>query len=369
MFVRATLARDLEERTFVPACDAWMTGHSPEYSRLLGERGWIGMTWPVEHGGRAATAVERYVVTEELLAVGAPVAAHWAGDRQVGPSLLRFGSREQQRGHLRAITEGRSYWAIGLSEPDAGSDLAAVRTKAVERGDGGFEIVGSKVWTSHAHRSHHSIVLCRTAPQEPDSRHHGLTQFIVDLPSDGITVRPIATVNGHDDFCEVFFDHVAIGRDRLVGRIGNGWAQVTAELAFERSGPERFMSVFPLFAALVRQMPEGDSAARLAVGALLSSLASLRMLSAGIARKLDNGEAPELEAALVKDLGTQFENATIEAARLCLRGAAPGDELGRLLAESVLESPSFTLRGGTTEILRSIVAKGLGRSVSAGLAR
>ena len=216
----------------------FVTGHDPEFSQKLGEQGWIGMTWPAQVGGADKTNFERLVVTEELLAAGAPVSAHWIADRQSGPLLLRFGTEEQRAKYLPGIARGESYFSIGMSEPDSGSDLASVRTTATPEGDA-YRINGTKIWTTDAHRNHYIICLVRTeAPSE--NRHAGFSQIIVDLKNDGAKVRPIRNMAGGEDFNEVVFDNVLVPKDRIVGEPGNGWQQVTSELAYERSGPERF---------------------------------------------------------------------------------------------------------------------------------
>src|SRR3954454_6379487 len=250
--VRAFIAEEL-------AAGHWRAGgdfgsrHNPGFSQRLGAKGWIGMTWPKKYGGHERTALERYVVTEELLVAGAPVAAHWIADRQSGPLMLRFGTEEQRQTLLPRIAKGEIFFAIGMSEPDSGSDLASIRTKAVPV-DGGFELTGAKVWTSHAHRSHYAITLCRTEAADPKNRHHGLTQLIVDLKAKGVTCRPIKNLAGDLDFNEVVFDQVFVPQSMLVGQAGDGWKQVTSELAFERSGPERFTSTFTLLVELVRRL-------------------------------------------------------------------------------------------------------------------
>ena len=309
-----------------------------------------------------ASPLERYVVTEELLAAGAPVAAHWVADRQIGPTLMRFGTEEQRRRYLPGIAAGEVYFGIGMSEPDSGSDLASVRTKA-ERVDGGWALTGTKVWTSGAHRARAFFALARTAPRDEAHRHAGLSQFIVELSSPGVTIRPIPLLTGAHHFNEVVFDGVFVPDTMVLGEIGSGWHQVTSELAFERSGPERFLSTYPLLAALVGELGGADRGARREVGALVTRLWTLRRMSLAIAGALASGAAPELAAAVVKDLGTRYENEIIDAARLLVAiPPDPGAEGGfaRLLADAVLHAPGFTLRGGTNEVLRGIVARGLG---------
>jgi len=344
-----------------PAGD-FATAHSPEFSREVGKRGWIGMTWPKRYGGHEPSSLERYVVTEEMLIAGAPVAAHWIADRQSGPLLLRFGTEEQRREFLPKIAAGERYFCIGMSEPDSGSDLASIRTRA-ERTAEGWRVNGRKVWTSHAHRSHFAITLCRTSPAG-DDRHKGLSQLLVDVRAPGVSVRPIKNLAGDLDFTEVTFDDVQVPASRLVGTEGEGWKQVTSELAFERSGPERFVSTFRLMVEFARRIganPEPRAAE--ALGRMTAQLWTLRRMSLSVAGMLQAGEMPNLEAAVVKDLGTTLEREIPELVRLLApRGRRPGgnDRFEEVLTEAVLHAPSFTLRGGTREILRGIIARGLG---------
>ena len=251
--VREFLADERAAGAWRPRADVWLSGWDERFTKELGRRGWLGMTIPVEYGGHGASPLERYVVTEELLAAGAPVAAHWVADRQIGPTLLRFGTEEQRRRYLPGIAAGEVYFGIGMSEPDSGSDLASVRTKA-ERVDGGWALTGTKVWTSGAHRARAFFALARTAPRDEAHRHAGLSQFIVELSSPGVTIRPIPLLTGAHHFNEVVFDGVFVPDAMVLGEIGSGWHQVTSELAFERSGPERFLSTYPLLAALVGEL-------------------------------------------------------------------------------------------------------------------
>ncbi len=364
--VRSFLDEERDADRWTPRADVWLSGWDESFSRRLGERGWLGMTIPTEYGGHGRTALERYVVTEELLAAGAPVAAHWIADRQIGPSLLRHGTEEQRRAFLPGIARGEVYFGIGMSEPDSGSDLASVRTRAT-RGVGGWRLSGTKVWTSGAHHAHAFFALVRTEPRDDAHRHAGLSQFLVELDSPGVEIRPIPLLTGAHHFNEVRFDDVFIPDSRVFGEIGNGWAQVTGELAFERSGPERFLSTYPLLSSLVGELTAAaggvDTGTRRRVGSLVSRLWTLRAMSLAVAGALESGEAPELAAALVKDLGTRFENEIVDAARLLVDiPPDPGAESGfaRLLADAVLHAPGFTLRGGTNEVLRGIVARGMG---------
>jgi len=366
--LRGAVRAFLAGQRFEPHCHAWMTEFNSEFSRALGRQGWIGMTWPPEYGGGGRPERDRLVVIEELLAAGAPVAAHWIADRQTGPALLRYGQPEQCRRYLPPVTRGECFFAIGMSEPDSGSDLASIRTAATATADG-WRVTGRKVWTGHAHQADYLLALVRTAPRDSGQRHAGLTQLIIDLSARGVTVRPLRSLDGGHHFNEVTFDDVPVPRDALLGREGSGWDQVTSELAYERSGPERFLSTVPLLRELARRRAgRGDAL----IGALIAELQTLRALSAMIADALEGGAlrggaspgqgAPAREAAMVKDLGTRFELKVIDVARELL-DTEPAldspDALSRLLAEAVLHGPEGTLRGGTTEILRGIVARQL----------
>lgn len=353
-----------EVREFLNAETDWHpnsdfnAGASPEFSKRFAAKGWIGMTWPKEYGGGGRSFLERYVVTEELLAAGAPVGCHWIADRQSGPLLLKFGTETQKQAFLPGIISGESFYSIGMSEPDTGSDLASIRTSAVQV-PGGWCLNGSKIWTSNAHLNHFMVTLVRTAPAT-ENRHEGMSQFIVPIHADGVTVRGIDNLAGEQDFNQIFFDDVFVPDDHVVGEAGNGWAQVMSELAYERSGPERFLSAFRVLAEFGKSLQNGatESQARL-YGQLVSHLVVLRRMSISIASLLENGLMPDTEAALIKDLGNSYERLVPEVVRLYLPGQVPKG-LAQALEECVLHAPSFTLRGGTREILRGMIARGLG---------
>ena len=355
--VRDFLAREMPA-DYQPNSD-FNEGHHAEFSRRLGARGWIGMTWPKTVGGAERTFFERYVVTEELLAAGAPVSAHWIADRQSGPLLLRFGTADQQARYLPRIAAGECFFSIGMSEPDTGSDLASVATRA-EQVDGGWRVNGRKIWTTDAHRNHFIIALVRTEGT-PENRHQGLSQFIIDLHGQGVTVRPIKNIAGGEDFNEVVFDDAFVADQDVVGEPGNGWKQVTSELSYERSGPERFLSSFRVFVEFVRAVgadPDDQSAAL--IGRLTAHFMTLRKMSISVAGMLQNGESPDVEAALVKALGNDFEKNLPELVRLAGPALPFNHPLRSALTQTILHSPSFTIRGGTREILLGVIARGLG---------
>lgn len=357
--VRDFLAVELKHIPAVTRAQTW-SGSDPEFSRKMGAKGWIGMRWPKQYGGHERSAFDRYVVLEEMLAAGAPVGAHWIGDRQSGPLLLNFGTEEQRQLILPKVARGECYFCIGMSEPDSGSDLAATRTKA-EKVDGGYRVNGTKLWTSGAHHAHYMIALFRTSPD----KHAGLTQFLVDLKNtDGITVRPIKDLAGNAHFNEVVFQDAFVPDGMLVGSEGSGWAQVGAELAFERSGPERYLSSFLLMVEMIRELQKrGGAEGAREIGRLVAHLVTLRQMSLSVAGMLDKGENPALEASVVKDLGAVFEQDMPVKAHELL-GIAPtvgaGSDLEQVLGYLTQTVPSFSLRGGTREILRGIIARGLG---------
>lgn len=359
--VRAFLRDTLGNMRAADRAQTW-SGFNPEFSRALGARGWIGMTWPKAYGGHERTAAERYVVIEEMLAAGAPVSAHWVADRQSGPLLLRFGTEQQRQRILPGIARGETYFCIGMSEPGAGSDLAAVRTRA-RRTEGGWRVNGQKIWTSIAQHAHYMIALVRTG--EDDTRHAGLSQFLIDLKnSEGLAIRPIEDLVGNRHFNEVFFDDVFVPDDMVIGEEGGGWRQVTAELAYERSGPERYLSSFRLMAEFLRTVGEKPTEAeQLLIGRLVSEMWTLRQMSLSITGQLAEGHAPATEAAIVKDLGTGFEQDIPRAIQSLARDDTDMSRTGAFnetLAQLLQVSPSFSLRGGTREILRGIIAREIG---------
>lgn len=358
--VREFLAQDRSSFGWSPRVDSWIASWDPEFSCRLGQRGWLGMTFPREYGGGGRSHIERFVVIEELLAAGAPIAAHWVADRQAGPSLLKHGNDSQRQRYLPAIAAGRCFFAIGMSEPESGSDLASVRTKGT-RVDGGWEVSGTKVWTSGAHHSHVFVVLARTSELDIAKRHEGLSQFIVPLDSPGIEIRPIKLLTGAHHFNEVVMTKTFVPDEMVLGKIGDGWTQVTSELGFERSGPERILSTQPLLDELVRSSPSTPWL-NTDLGDLVSQLTALRQLSGSVAGALSRGESVDVAAATVKDLGTRYEGAVVDIAAQAASTApsVDGDELARLLAEGILHAPGFTLRGGTNEILSGVIARGLG---------
>jgi len=355
--VREWLDERLPEGSY-PVGLGMVGAFDPEFSRDLGARGWLGMALPREYGGGGRTAVERLVVVEELLARGGPVGFHWVADRQTGPSINLHGTEEQKREFLPRIAAGEISFAIGMSEPDSGSDLASIKAKA-EPVDGGWVINGSKIWTSGAHLVDYILGLFRTG----EDKHAGLTQFIIERPTDGLTISPIQFIDGEEHFCLVTFEDVFVPDSRRLGEVGWGWMQNQAELVLERGGVDRWMSAMPVLERWVRRELDSSST-RLHddLAGIVSRCWAFHGMSLSVARMVDAGELPKTEAALVKDMATRFEQECVEIVVRHL-GRMPDptsdDPFEALLADAVLAKPSWTLRGGTTEILHNLIAKEL----------
>jgi acyl-CoA dehydrogenase len=340
---------------FRPTVDCWLRGFDLRFSRELSARGWLGVTWPARFGGRDWPNAARFVITEELLRFGAPVAAHWIGDRQIGPSLLRHGTPELQHEFLPKIVASQVTFCLCMSEPGAGSDLAAVATRA-EPAEGGWLVNGTKIWTSYAQHASHGYLLARTSAGA--KRHDGLTEFIVDMSWPGITVAPIVDMSGGRHFNEVTFSNVLVPAGRVLGKIGNGWRQVTEQLSFERGGPERVLTAYPLLEHAVTQAAAKPHL-QAELGEIVARLRTLRHMTLSLADALDRGEAPVQQAATLKVAGTEFEQRVVDFAVRALDVEADplGDGIAGLLADAITASPGFTIRGGATAVLLSILAK------------
>jgi alkylation response protein AidB-like acyl-CoA dehydrogenase len=361
--VRAFLDDALRDRPMDRLARSWMA-FDAEFSRALAARGWVGLTLPEAYGGGGKDAFHRFVLAEELLCRGAPVSAHWIADRQSGPLILKYGTAAQRDFFLPKVCKAEIFFCIGMSEPQSGSDLAGLRTRATRTAEG-WRLSGQKLWTTNAHRAHYMIALVRSSGA-PEDRHRGLSQMIVDLSLPGITVRTIGDLTGDQHFNEVFFDDVLLPHDAPIGEEGAGWAQVTAELAFERSGPERIYGSMVLFDAWLqhlRSRSDPTPAELTLAGRILTQLVPLREMSVALTAKLAKGDSPVIEAALVKDLGTELEQAIPNLLADALAAdplAERPEDLLRTLSYVLQVCPTFSLRGGTREILRGVIARGLG---------
>lgn len=362
--VRAFVAEEIDAGTIKPNGATGGDAFSRDFSRKVGAKGWLGMTWPKKYGGHERTFLERYVVTEELRVANAPVRLHFVADRQSGPILLKYAPEHVKMKVLPAICRGECCFAIGMSEPNSGSDLFAARTKATKT-DGGWLINGTKIWTSNAHQADYMIGLFRTSAPTKENRRHGLTQFLVDMKTKGITCNPVYQITGHHDFNEVVFENAFVPDDHVLGEIDGAWKQATSELAYERSGPERFLETYYVLEELVRVLgPDPDVRGAEGLGRLVAQLHTLRRMSVSVAGMLHAGKEPVLEAAIVKDVGTIWEQKLPHKARELAAFSEPEATnqvpFEKKLAYATTIAPKLTIQGGTTEVLRGIIARGLG---------
>lgn len=358
--VRAFLAEETAAGRIVVGRQTWTT-FDRAFSLRCAERGYIAMTWPRIYGGHERSPRERYVVMEELLAGGAPLGSHWIADRQSGPQIMRNGTEALRRKVLPEIAAGRCTVGIGMSEPDSGSDLSSIRTQATKV-DGGWRVSGRKVWTTNAHHADYMIVLCRTGVRS-DNRYAGLSQIVVPMAAAGVEVRGIANILGESEFNEVVFDDCFVADDHLLGEAGDGWRLVMEELAFERSGPDRFLSSFGVLSILAGMAgPEPDRLHAVELGRLVARLVAVRKLSLDISDRLAAGLPVGADATIMKEIGTTLEQEIPDVARrlMDVRPDMQGGEAEAALAVAVMSAPSFSLRGGTREILKGIIARELG---------
>lgn len=346
-----------DQGRFAPRPDAWGRGYDREFSRALGRAGFIGITWPERLGGAGRSNLHRLVITEELLRAGAPVAAHWIADRQIGPAILRYGTPELQAEFLPRIAAGELTFCLGMSETEAGSDLAAVRTAATRTADG-WSLTGAKIWTTQAHRSEYAYVLART--DASGDKHEGLTEFLVDMRAPGVEVSPILDLQGEHHFNELRFDDVHIPAHWVIGEVGNGWKQVTEQLVFERGGAERVLSTYLVLEELLRVFEDtADVVALEALGGLVAQVAALRRRVWEVALAMDGGEAPIVEAAMLKYLGTRFEAALAQTARYLVEQAPrpSSTELAGMIGNALMAAPGGLIRGGSSGVLLGIIGR------------
>ncbi len=327
--------------------DSWINGFSKEFSATIAAEGWVGMTWPVEYGGYGRPNIERIVVAEELIGAGAPIAASWFADRQFGPSLYTYGTPAQQAQYLPDMLSGKSTWCIGMSEPEAGSDLANLKTSAVRDGDV-FVVNGQKIWTSGAALADYCYLICRT--DSTGRPHEGVSELIVPMDSPGIEVRTIRDMVDNTHFCEIFFTDVAVPVENLVGTEGGAFKQTMTQLEHERGGIDRLVSNKPLYdhARSVADTSDPlirDQLARLEegyhVGRLLVYREALR-------------QAPKGFSAATKVFCTEHE---VRVADFAARVLGPRATLDGQLSRQIVYSPSYRLAGGTSEVMRNILGE------------
>jgi alkylation response protein AidB-like acyl-CoA dehydrogenase len=326
------------------------------WQRRLNERGWAGLSWPEEYGGAGATQVEQAIFYEEVARAGAPQMANTLGLTMGGPTVIAHGTDAQKARFLAPILSAEEIWCQGFSEPQSGSDLASLKTRAV-RSDGGFRVTGQKVWTTWAHKSKWCMLLARTNPDVP--KHRGLTYFLLDMEQDGVEVRPLRQITGEAEFNELFFDDAFVPEENVVGGVDNGWAVAITTLMHERAGLAFALQVDVHIAlrelvALVRERGVldllRDRLAQLQIEAQVLRLNAYR----GLTSMMRHG-APGPEGSLGK---WHWAEVNQSLAELALDVLGPQAQLvDEPWTRRFLRSRANSIEGGTTEILKNIVAE------------
>lgn len=371
--VRSFLEDEIEKGLWKPGCDAWIQGYDPAFTKRVAQKGWIGLTWPKEYGGQERSFIDRLVVTEEMLRYGAPAACHWFTDRQIGGSILNYGSEEQKREFLPKIIAGDLYVGLGMSEPESGSDLASLKTRATEDGDA-YVINGQKTWTSGASFVNHIDLFARTDTDAP--KHRGISEFLVPMDLPGISRIPMTDITGTEAWNDIFFDNVRVPKRFMIGEKNRGFYQVIEQLAYERGGMERLMGNYALFDAIIAFVKETECGGRpLAQDAIVRhKLAQLqvefevgRLLMYKVATVMDEGRPPMVEAAVSKSYATAFEQRLANTAMEILgpygvlQAGCRYAPFEGLASHSYLGSKGYSLQAGSREILKNIIAtRGLG---------
>jgi alkylation response protein AidB-like acyl-CoA dehydrogenase len=366
--VREFLEGEMKQGLWQPTCDAWIMAYDPEFTKRVAAKGWIGLTWPEEYGGHGRSFIDRLIVTEEMLRYGAPAACHWFADRQIGGAIVHYGTDEQKKEILPKILKGEAYVGLGMSEPEAGSDLASLKTRAVEDGDD-YIIDGQKVWTSGG--SHMNMIYLVARTDSEVAKHKGISEFLFETSLPGITVRPIEDITGGVHFNEVFFDSVRVSKNALIPEKNRGFYQVVNQLDYERSGMERLMANYPLFEALMQYVKETkrngrplaeDPIIRSRVAQLKIELEIGRLHMYRVAAVMDEGRAPNWESSMSKAYGTAFEQrlagAAIDIAGLYgqLNPDSKWVPMHGMAYHSYLSSKGYSLQAGSSEVLKNILA-------------
>lgn len=336
--------------------DSWIIGHDPTVAKEMAAKGWIGMTWPEAEGGGGRTALERFVVFEQLIGIGAPIAAMYFADRQMGPSLLQFASPEQRARWLPGMLAGESMWCIGMSEPDHGSDLAHLTTRAVRDGDE-WIVDGQKVWTSGAALADWMYLVARTdTTQRP---HAGLSEFVVDMRSPGIEVRPIRDMSGSRHFCEVHLCGVRVPHENLVGELNGSFRQLMRQLEHERGSIDRLVTNRRLLTDVLESgwVDRSDALVRQELAGLEISYRIGRLQ---VIREL-LGQAPKSYSAAVKTFNANYaKRVAAFAGRIAgPRSVAQEDrgDLGGRIGRGMCYAAAYTIMGGTDQVLRNVLGE------------
>jgi len=328
--------------------DSWINGYSKEFSKELAGHGWIGMTWPDNsYSGPASPGIDRLIVGEELIKAGAPIAASWFGDRQMGPALLAYGTPNQQAAFLPGIVAGETTWCIGMSEPNAGSDLASLKTSAERQGDV-FVINGQKIWTSFGAVSDYCYLICRTSQDGPP--HAGISEVIVPMDTPGIEVRPITDTTTNRHFCEVFFTDVRVPVENLVGVEGGAFKQTMRQLEHERGGIDRLVSNHALYLLALAHADTTDAVVRDEIAKLEIGYRIGRILVIRETLK----QAPAGFSAATKCFCTEHE---VRVSDFVSRVLGPQAMLWDDVTKGLAYAPGYTIMGGTSNVMRNILGE------------
>ncbi len=326
---------------------SWINGFSKEFAKELATLGWIGLTWPTEFGGGGRPAIDRLIIADEMISAGAPIAAMWFADRQMGPSLIRYGRPDQQQAFLPGMLSGEATWCIGMSEPNAGSDLAALKTSAVADGDD-FVINGQKIWTSFGEVADYVYLICRTTADGPP--HTGISEVVVPMTLPGIEVRPITDMTTNRHFCEVFFTDVRVPRANLVGEEGAAFRQTMSQLEHERGGIDRLLSNRAAYDVACAQADRADRLIRQRIAALETGYRLGRIL---VTREVLK-QAPAGFSAATKCFCTEHQQRVDEFVSDVL---GPQATLWSDIVQGATYSPGYTIMGGTSNVMRNILGE------------
>lgn len=327
--------------------DSWINGYSKEFAQVMAAEGWIGMGWPTEHGGHDRPPIERVIVAEEMIGAGAPIASMWFADRQMGPSIITYGTADQQAEYLPEILSGETTWCIGMSEPDAGSDLASLKTQAIQEGDE-YVINGQKIWTSFGADADYCYLICRTTTEGPP--HKGISEIVVPMDTPGIEVRPITDMTTNRHFCEVYFTDARVPVENLVGSEGDAFAQTMRQLEHERGGIDRLVSNKALYEMAKERADLSDPVVRQEVAALETGYEIGRLLVYRETLK----QAPKGFSAATKCFCTEHEWKVAEfVAKTFGAEAMLFDDV----THGLLYAPGYTIMGGTSNVMRNILGE------------
>jgi alkylation response protein AidB-like acyl-CoA dehydrogenase len=338
------------------------------WQKTMHAAGWVGISWPKEYGGRGASLIERVIWEEEYAAARAPVLPAAMGLSLVGPTIIAWGTEEQRARYLPKILSADQTWAQGFSEPNAGSDLANLQTKAVDKGDH-FLVNGQKVWTSGAQFAHSILLLARTDPDAP--KHQGISAFLVELKTPGITVRPLKLATGHEHFNEVFFEDVRVPKENLLGPLNQGWKVTTTTLMHERhsAGNRNNVAQVERLLALAKQLQHGGRSAwddpiiRQKLAQLVIDCEAFKYTRLrGLTRQL-RGEPPGPEGSIMKLTGSELGLRIADVAGELLGVHALVNEPSKAVPDAprwfnrIVAARQYTISAGTSEIQRNIIGE------------